>query len=271
MEKKIDLKIEELAPELKELTLKIHNNPELGGEKFKACQWQKELLEKYGFEVENGFCDIPTAYKAVYKGAKEGPRIAMLAEYDALPELGHGCGHNLIAMVSVGAGLVMKDLADEFGGEIYVIGTPAEETKGAKVEMSEKGAFKDMDVAMMAHPQYLSAESVNTQAIIAIKVEFFGKTAHAAMRQQISDDSRIHGVITNGGVAPNIIPDYTSAVFYVRAKRFADALALKERVVACAEGAALGTGCTCKVSKTEEDFKDTCSNMCLSDLATAKA
>lgn len=280
--------VTELAPELKKLALDIHENPELGRKEVKACKWQMELLEKYGFEAKDNFCEIPTAYKAVYKGDKTGPKIAMLAEYDALPELGHACGHNLIAMISTGAGIAMREFADQYGGEIHVIGTPAEETQGAKVEMAKKGAFKEYDVAMMAHPFEENGSSINTMAVYARRFEFFGKTAHAAaapqeginaldaminffnmvnaLRQQTKPDARLHGVILNGGVAPNIIPDYTEALFYVRGNKVAYVEELLEKVIACAEGAAKGTGCTFKVSKAEEDFKDTDSNMVLSDL-----
>ncbi len=277
-----------LAPELKKLAMDIHDNPEMGRKEFKACKWQMELLEKYGFETESNFCDIETSYRAVYKGAKPGPKIAMLAEYDALPEIGHACGHNLIAMISVGSGIAIKEFVDQYGGEIHVIGTPAEETQGAKVEMSKKGAFKEYDVAMMAHPFEQNGSSINTMAMYARRFEFYGKTAHAAaapheginaldaminffnmvnaLRQQVKPDARLHGVILNGGVAPNIIPDYTEALFYVRANKAAYVEELLEKVIACAEGAAKGTGCTYKVSKAEEDFKDTDSNMVLSDL-----
>ena len=246
--KRIDEIVEGLEPELRKLALDIHDNPELGNQEFKACQWQTELLEKYGFCVEKEFCGIPTSYKAVYKGAKPGPRIGMLAEYDALPELGHACGHNLIATMSVGSGIAMREFADEFGGEIVVIGTPAEETAGAKVVMAKKGAFDDLDVAMMSHPAYVDFDSINTSAIKCFQVEFFGKASHAAaspedginaldamiqlfvsvglMRQQVKDRARIHGIIQE----------------------------------------ALATGCTFKIEDAEEDFKDTCSNMYLSDM-----
>lgn len=281
--------VEQYAPELRKLAIDIHDNPELGRQEFKACKWQTELLEKYGFEVETGYCDIETAYHAVYRGEKEGPKIAMLAEYDALPELGHGCGHNLIAMMSVGSGLAIKSMIDTYGGEIHVIGTPAEETEGAKVAMSKKGIFKDIDVAMMAHPSPINGSSVNTAAIRARKVEFFGRPAHAAgapyeglnaldavinffnlvnaLRQQLRSDIRVHGIIDNGGVAPNIIPDYTSAMFYVRADKMTTVDETLKRVEACAEGAAIATGTTYKISKIEEDFKDTNSNMTLCELA----
>ena len=283
--------VEALKPELKTLARNIHDNPELGMQEFKACAWQKELLAKYGFEIEDKFCDIATSYKAVYKGKKLGPKIAFLAEYDALPGLGHGCGHNLIAMVSVGCGIACREFADEYGAQIDVIGTPAEETAGTKVPMSAMGVFKDYDAIMMAHPAFANAESINTIAMDAYQIEFFGKPAHAAaapheginaldaminffnlvnaMRQETKPDARIHGVITDGGKAANIIPDHTAASFYVRANRVADVKKLAERVRNCAAGAAMGTGCTYKMEYNEENFKDTCTNRALNNLAVA--
>lgn len=281
--------VEAFKPELKELTLKIHDNPELGNQEFKAYEWQLEILKKYGFEITEKFCDIPTAYKAVYKSGKPGPKIAMLAEYDALPKIGHACGHNLICMMSVGSGIAMREYVDELGGEIYVIGTPAEETDGAKVYMSDAGAFDDMDVVMMAHPSYDDASSWNTMAMICRSYEFFGKNAHAAsapeeginaldaminmfnlvnaMRQQTKDGTRIHGVISHGGEAPNIIPDYTRALFYIRSPKWAELEELERRVEACAAGAATATGTTYKINHEEVDFMDTNSNMYLNRLA----
>lgn len=279
----------EIAPDLKKLALDIHDNPELGKQEFKACQWQVELMRKYGFEVEEQFVGIPTSYRAVYKSGKPGLKIAMLAEYDALPDIGHACGHNLIAMMGTGAGIVIKHIVDELGGEIHVIGTPAEETEGAKATMARLGAFKEYDVAMMAHPFEEAGSSMNTSAMYARQFEFFGKTAHAAgapeeginaldaminfynlvnaLRQQTKDDARIHGVITHGGSAANVIPEYTCALFYIRAHKVAYVEELFKKISACAEGAAIGTGCTCKISKVEEDFKDMCTNMYLNELA----
>ena len=281
--------VDRLAPELRKLALDIHDNPELGLQEYKACAWQKELLGRYGFAIEENFCDIETSYKAVYKGRKPGPKIAFLAEYDALPELGHGCGHNLIAMVSVGCGIACREFADEYGAQIDVIGTPAEETAGTKVPMSAKGVFDGYDAVMMAHPAFANAESINTIAMDAYKIEFFGRPAHAAaapheginaldaminffnlinaMRQQTKPDARIHGIITDGGKAANVIPDYTAANFYIRANRVADVKKLAERVRNCAAGAALGTGCTYKMEYNEENFKDTCTNKALNNLA----
>lgn len=281
--------VDRLAPELRKLALDIHDNPELGLQEYKVCAWQKELLGRYGFAIEENFCDIETSYKAVYKGRKPGPKIAFLAEYDALPELGHGCGHNLIAMVSVGCGIACREFADEYGAQIDVIGTPAEETAGTKVPMSAKGVFDGYDAVMMAHPAFANAESINTIAMDAYKIEFFGRPAHAAaapheginaldaminffnlvnaMRQQTKPDARIHGIITDGGKAANVIPDYTAANFYIRANRVADVKKLAERVRNCAAGAALGTGCTYKMEYNEENFKDTCTNKALNNLA----
>ena len=159
--------IDALAPELKTLALNIHDNPELGLQEFKACAWQKELLTKYGFQIEDHFCNLETAYKAVYKGKKQGPKIAFLAEYDALPGLGHGCGHNLIAMGAVGCGIACREFADEYGAEIDVIGTPAEETAGTKVPMSAMGVFKDYDAVMMAHPMFSNTDCFNSIAMDA--------------------------------------------------------------------------------------------------------
>lgn len=283
---RIDAIVKELDPEIRDLAKKIFNNPETGKNEVKACEWQSELLSKYGFEVEKGFCGIPTSYKAVYKGKKPGPKIAMLAEYDALPVLGHACGHNLIASMAVGSGIAMREFADEYGAEIYVIGTPAEETDGAKVEMANKGAFDEFDVAMMAHPSFKDAESINTVAMRCMGVEFHGKTAHAAaapqeginaldavinffnlmnaFRQQTKPDARIHGIITDGGVAPNIIPDYTRALVYVRAAKMAYVNELHAKLCDIAKGAALATGCTYEISEPEAAFKDTCSNRYLS-------
>ena len=289
MIERVSAAVEPLRGELVDMSRTIHDHPELGGEERLAARLQVELLRKYGFAVEEGFCGFPTAYRAVYKGKKPGPRIAMLAEYDALPKLGHGCGHNLIAMMAVGAGIAMREFADEFGAEVYVFGTPAEETAGTKVEMSRRGVFRDMDVAMMAHPANENSSSINSMALYCRRVEFFGRAAHAAsapeqglnaldamlnfynlinaLRQQTRADARIHGVIQNGGEAPNIIPDYTRALFYIRSSKSAQLKKLMERVEACARGAAEGTGTTVKITPDEVDFKDTCSNMYLNELA----
>lgn len=287
-EKGIFVVPDDLQKELFELSKQIHDHPELGLQEHMACKLQCDLLQKYGFEVEQPFGGFETAYRAVYKGKKKGIKIAMLAEYDALPEIGHACGHNLIAMVSVGSALAMKSFADTLGAEIYVFGTPAEETIGTKVQMSNNGFFDDMDVVMMAHPANINADCSDTMAINGYKIAFKGRTAHAAaapeeglnaldaminffnlvnaLRQQTKSDARIHGIITSGGVAPNIIPDYTEARFYVRANRSSYLEELCRKVEACARGAAIGTGTEYEMVFTEGNYKDTRSNRTLAEL-----
>ncbi len=286
---RVNALVEAIRPEMTEMSLAIHDHPELGNQEFFAKGLQVEKLRRYGFEVEENYCDIPTAFRAVYKGRKPGPKIAMMSEYDALPKLGHGCGHSLICMMSLASAICMREFADEYGAEIYVYGCPAEETAGSKVELSRKGAFKDMDVAMMAHPANRDESSMNSMAICVRTFEFFGKTSHAAsapeeglnaldaminffnlvnaLRQQTKDDVRIHGIIQNGGEAPNIIPDYTRALFYIRSSKPYQLAGVVEKVENCARGAALGTGTTVKIGTAEEDFKDTCSNQYLNELA----
>lgn len=287
---RIDHTFDLIKDDLKAMTLEIHANPELGMEEYQACELQMNLLKKYGFEVRNNYCGIPTSYIACYKGEKSGPKIAMLAEYDALPGIGHACGHNLIAMVACGAGIGMKEFADELGGEIYVIGTPAEETVGAKAIMADAGGFDEMDVIMMSHPGYFNLESANTLAIKSVYFDFYGKTAHAsgmpedglnaldavintfvminALRQQTQDDARIHGIITMGGDAPNIIPDHTQAHFFVRAEKIDYLESLFEKVCDCARAGAMGAGCRVEITLGEGQFCDTNSNKVLSKLNT---
>ena len=288
---RIDQIVADLAPELKEMSHKIHDNPELGNEEFKAYEWQLELIKKYGFEVEEHFDGLATGYRASYKRGKPGPKIAMCAEYDALPGLGHACGHNIICMIGVGSGLAMKEFADKYGGEIYIYGTPAEEADGAKVRYCNDGLFDDMDVVMMSHPANKSTDSWNSCALSGFMVEFHGKAAHAAagpedgknaldamillfegvglLRQQTVDGTRIHGVIHNGGVVPGIIPDYTMAEFYTRANRISQCLDLNERIKHIAEGAALATGCTLNFDCPDGAYTDTISNQVLSRRATS--
>lgn len=279
-----------LEGELKEMALDIHAHPELAMKEYHACEVQCKLLQKHSFEVERSFCGLETAYKACYKGKKPGPKIAMLAEYDALPNIGHGCGHNLIATVGVGAGIAMKEFADELGGEIYVVGTPAEEAIGGKVIMADCGGFDTFDVAMMSHPGSADMESMNTLALKSVTFDYYGQTAHAsaepykgvnaldavinlfnminALRQQTKDDARIHGVITDGGKTPNVIPDHTQAFFFVRAEKVDYLDELYQKVVHCAEAAALGTGCRLEIKKAGNEYSDTNSNSVLTLLNT---
>lgn len=247
---------------LTELSSKIHSNPELGFQEVKAASWLTQYLEQNGFAVERGICELPTAFKARYGQGK--PVIAILAEYDALPELGHACGHNLIGTCAVGAGVASKSAVDWFGGTILVIGTPAEEIYAGKAIMMDRGAFDNLDAAMMVHPGQYNTAINYFSAAQSLKVEFFGKAAHAAaqpeaginalealllsfaainsLRQHIKAKARIHGIITDGGEAANVVPAHSAAKFLVRAKDDAYLDELKQRVLNCFTGAAMASG-----------------------------
>lgn len=288
---KLENKFSEIFGDLKELNEYIYKNPELGRKEFKACEAHKNLLKKYGFEVEENYIGIPTAYLAKYSSGKKGIKIGYLAEYDALPEIGHGCGHNILGTTSIGAGILLKEYIDEFGGEVLIFGTPAEETFGAKVDMAEAGCFDDIDVAMISHPTGKNHEKSGTsQAMEALQFTFRGKTAHAAgdpynginaldgviqffnsvnaLRQQTKDSARIHGIISNGGEAANIIPDLAVANFYIREATTKEMLKLSERVKNCAKGAALATGTSLEIENYEYTFKHLVTNEKLSSIYT---
>ena len=247
---------------LSNLSLKIHDNPELGFQEVKAAGWLTQYLEENGFSVERGICQLATSFRASYGIGR--PVIALLAEYDALPELGHGCGHNIICTCAVGAGVAAKQAIDQLEGTILVIGTPAEELYGGKIVMVEKGAFNDIDAAMIVHPG--SSDTATTQALACqtLDIEFFGRAAHAAaqpeqginaleamlqsftainsLRQHIRSTARIQGIITEGGKAANVVPDHSAGNFIVRAMENDYLDELKERVLNCFIGAATATG-----------------------------
>jgi len=278
--------IDRHAERFKAISRFIGANPELGHEEFLAAARLTEELAEHGFAVERGVLDIATSFIATYDSGKPGPVVAFLAEYDALPELGHACGHHLICMMSIGAAVGLKSVLDRTGGSLRVYGTPAEETKGAKVPMAAAGLFDDVDIALMAHPFYRYERSGSSLAMDALQFEFFGRAAHAAanpadgvnaldavlqlfnainaLRQQLQPDARVHGIINSGGQAPNIIPDYAAAQFYVRAasRAYTDVVAAKVR--SCAEGAALQTGCTLRISNYEYSYDELRTNETLS-------
>ncbi len=273
--------IENSATTILEVSHQIHANPELGYEEVYASGLLAHTLEAYGFEVETGYAGIPTAFCA-RKGSGKGPRVAFLAEYDALPEVGHACGHNIIATSALGAGIGLGAVVEKIGGEVWVIGTPAEETDGAKVVMVERGAFQAVDAALMIHPHENNYYLTESLAMDALEVQFFGKPAHAAsapweginaldaliltftginaLRQQVRPDARIHGVITRGGAAPNIIPEHTVGRFYVRAKTRSYLDELTEKVKACVKAAALATGTRFEIHNYENSFDDMVNN-----------
>ena len=248
--------------QLNELSLRIHSNPELGFQENKAVAWLTQYLGENGLAIERGICELPTAFRASYGQGK--PAIAILAEYDALPKLGHACGHNLIAASAVGAGIAARPAIDQFGGSLIIIGTPAEELNGGKAIMAERGGFDNLDIAMMVHPGVRDTATTHALACQALEVEFFGKAAHSAsrpeaginaleamvqsftainsLRQHIGDKARIHGIITDGGEAANIVPAHSAGAFLVRAEDNTHLDELKQKVLNCFTGAATASG-----------------------------
>ncbi len=254
--------IDACAAELIELSLRIHANPEVAYHEEKASAWLSDYLESHGFEVTRGIAGLPTAFRAV-AGARR-PVVAILAEYDALPGIGHACGHNIIATSAVGAGIGLRAVLEALDGSVQVSGTPAEEVYGGKVQMIRAGAFDGIDAAMMVHPGSRDAVIARALACAELSIEYFGREAHAAaqpenginalealiiafnainsLRQHIRRSARVHGVITDGGQAPNIVPGRSAASFLVRAEDDDYLEELKQRVVACFEAGAQATG-----------------------------
>jgi len=270
---------------LADLSRQLHDNPEVAFEERRSSALLVDFLTKNGFRVKKGICKLPTAFRAVYGQGK--PVIAFLAEYDALPGLGHACGHNLIAVSCVAAALASRKAADTLRGSIVVFGTPGEELYGGKAIMAAAGAFTDVDIAMIAHPGGGNRVLMKTLACENLKVEFFGVAAHAAeaphlgvnaleamiesynainsLRQHLRASERISGVITDGGEAANIVPAHTAATFIVRAEDDIHLDALKKRVIACFSGAARATGAKLKYSWGER-YEAMVSNVALGKL-----
>lgn len=290
MKEQIVKEVKALEKDLAEISDFICSNPELGNNEFKAMDKLTAFLRSNGFTIENNVVGIPTAFKAVYDSGRPGPSVAYLCEYDALPEIGHGCGHNMIGTMSSGAAVALSKTLGNIGGRVVVFGTPAEETNGAKVALAEKGAFKGIDVAMMLHPEDKTHKSGASLAMDAIQLDFKGKSAHAAsdphkginaldavimtfnginaLRQQITPDARIHGIIKEGGKAANIVPDRAIAQFYVRAGKKKYLKELVEKVKDIARGAAMMTGATLDISYYEISYDDMNTNETLSDAFT---
>lgn len=281
----------EIANELKarlcEMSDYIHDHPELGNQEYEAVRVLTTFLNEHNFTIQCPVAGLDTAFEAVYDSGKPGLSVAYLCEYDALPELGHGCGHNMIGVISAGAGVLLSKVIDEIGGKVYVFGTPAEETNGAKVTMTEAGLFNHMDAVMMVHPAGFTTESGTSLAMEALQFDYKGRPAHAAacpeeginalnaviqlfngvdaLRQHVTPDVRMHGIITQGGVAANIVPEAATAQFYIRAATKEYLAVVKEKVLNIAQGAALMTGATLEVSNYELAYDDLKTNKPLSD------
>jgi amidohydrolase len=287
MKKEILEHVEAIKEEIFQLSSYIYDNPQLGHQEVLACDAHVKLLEKHGFEVEVGVLGFKTAFKAQYKSPKEGPVIAYFAEYDALPGIGHGCGHNALGAVSSGAAIALKGMLNDIGGTVIVFGTPAEETDGAKVDMAKSGFIDGVDAALMAHPADVYQKSGTSLAMEAIEFAFEGKSSHAAaephkginaldavmltfagvnaLRQHVTSDVRMHGIVHEGGEAANIVPSRAVARFYVRSAKKAYLKELIEKVKNCARGAALMTGAKVQISNYEASYDDMNTNEVLSE------
>ena len=280
-----------ISKDLFELSDFLYNNPELSGEEYKAKEALCNLLKKYNFKCYDiDYPELVTGFVAKYDSNKPGLIIVYCAEYDALPSVGHGCGHNLIAAVGSGAGILLSKYVDLVGGQVWVMGTPAEETYGGKIPMIESGLFDDVNIAMMAHPYSENRVSGNSLAFHAVDITFRGKAAHAAadpekginalsamqlvfsgisfMREHLTGDVRVHGIITDGGAAPNIIPDYSRANIYVRAGKKTKANEVRERLYGIIKGAELMTGAKAEINSFEHSYDDMNTNSILSDICT---
>lgn len=281
------------ADELKELARRIHAHPELGLEEHQACAWHTELLRARGFEVTTPFAGLETAYRAV--AGSGGPTFCFMGEYDALPEIGHGCGHNLIGVAAIGAGLALAELLRATGtpGTVVVMGTPAEEGYGGKVQMIAAGALAGIDAVMLAHPSGRTGPDRGSSAITRFRIAFAGQSAHAAgapdqarnaldgvmltfaginaWRQHLPEACRVHGIIDDGGAMANIIPAHASCIIYLRAMEDEILADMIRRLRAIAEGAALMTDTTAEVVAWGESYRTRIPNAPLNEAWMAAA
>ncbi len=295
--------IEASKQELFDLSVDVHDHPELNYQEFYSSAALAGFLEKHNLHVERGIGGVETAFRATIPGGGgDGPTIAVLAEYDALPEIGHGCGHNLIAMAAMGAGLGLQANAEGLPGRIMVIGTPAEEGGGGKIRLLEAGVFDGVDVTLSSHP-FSNRTIIPTDAavgeswslaMVGYRYMYHGKAAHAAaapeaginalnavihlftgidaMRQHLRDDVRIHGVITEGGMAPNVVPEFAAANFMLRCRDrryLSDVVVGKVRDIA--EGAASMTGARLEVQEFYPFYENVRPNTTLSQAVRANA
>ena len=267
-------RVERDSEQLVEISHALHDEPELAYEERNSSARLVRALEAGGMKVEYPAHGLDTAFRSTAGG--EGPEIVICAEYDALPEIGHACGHNIIAASSIGAGLALSEFADDLGVRVTVLGTPAEESGGGKVDLIRAGAFDGVAAALMVHPGPMEVVDMPTLAWATVDVEFHGKEAHAsafphlgvnaldamtisytaigALRQHIQQSERIHGVVRHGGDAPNIVPKFTTARYFVRAANLQELEPLKQRVVRCFEAGAIATGCDVEVRWLGNDY-----------------
>ncbi|MCH2516993.1 MAG: M20 family metallopeptidase [Dehalococcoidia bacterium] len=295
--------IDAAREELFGIALDIHAHPELNYQEFYAAKLLSDTLEAHDFAVERGIGGVETAFRATLEGgAGDGPTVAVLAEYDALPEIGHGCGHNLIAMAGLGAGLGVQANMKNLPGRLVIIGTPAEEGGGGKIKLLDAGVFDGVDICLSSHPssnrtiipQDIPMDESWSLAMVGFRYIYHGKAAHAAaapeeginalnslihlftgidaLRQHLREDTRIHGIITDGGLAPNVVPEFAAANFMLRCRDrnyLSDVIVGK--VLKIAEGAALITGATLEVEPYYPFYENVLPNGVLAENFRANA
>lgn len=277
-------RIDALAPELIDISHQIHARPELAFHEHFAAGLLADTLEKHDIPATRSAFGLDTAYAASF--GEGGAEVAILSEYDALPGIGHSCGHNIIATTGLGAALGLAALNGRLPGRIRYLGTPAEEMGGGKELMAQEGAFDGLDAAMMVHPAGIDLETMPCICVSEVRITYHGRSAHASamphaglnaldalvtayqtlaqLRQHIRPTERIHGIFTETGLAPNIVPDKASGLFYVRAKNANDLANLKKRVQACFDAGAIASGCTAEVEWAKADYLDMKTNWPLS-------
>ncbi|MDC0606659.1 M20 family metallopeptidase [Acidimicrobiia bacterium] len=278
--------LDSIHKQLTEVSDWMYENPELGFNEFKTSEYLVNFIESFNGKVAYPTGGLDTAFEVTY--GNEGPLVVLCVEYDALPEIGHACGHNVIATASIGAGLAIKDLADELGIRVKLLGTPAEEGGGGKIILLENGNFEDAVCSMMIHPGVENVMNPTFTTIQQYKVEFFGKDAHAAgapeqginaldaqiqlfvnastYRQQMVSTNRMHGVITNGGFKPNIIPSYTSSEWYLRALNEDDLLKIESDFKNFVNAAAMSTKCDVKIESPDYRYTEIDNNKVMYEL-----
>ena len=278
--------LDSIHKQLTEVSDWMYENPELGFNEFKTSEYLVKFIESFDGEVAYPTGGLDTAFEITY--GNKGPLTVLCVEYDALPEIGHACGHNIIATASIGAGLAIKDLVEDLGIRVKLLGTPAEEGGGGKIILLENGNFEDASCSMMIHPGYEDVVNPTFTTIQQYKVEFFGKDAHAAgapeeginaldaqiqlfvnastYRQQMVSTNRMHGVITNGGFKPNIIPSYTSSEWYLRALNEGDLLKIESDFKNFVNAAAMATKCGVKIESPDYRYTEIDNNKVMYEL-----
>lgn len=278
-------------PALRELSKWMYANPEVGHAEYETSRRYVEMLSAGGFAAEYPAYGLDTAFAA--RIGSSGPEVIICAEMDALPEVGHACGHNIIGTAAIGAGLALVPIVEDLGIRLTVLGTPAEEAYGGKVDLIRAGAFEGAAAAMMVHPATRDLVDPEFLAVAHTDIEFFGHESHASgapdlginaldaavqayvnvstLRQQLKDSDRVHGIITDGGAAPNIIPGHTAMSWYVRAATDDRLDEIYPKVMQCFEAAALATGCRLETSEMGHRYKDMVSNPVLVDLYQANS